>query len=285
MISTMNSNLEIKTVENNFQPKTVAEMTEHISKNCHFTSQQTHALIKQKLESDNSEIQTVEESYRISLICPLTRKRLAKPARGINCTHLECYDLATYIELGFNSFKWTCPVCQKYAPSIELKLDIFLMNIINECNFENIEILKDYTWRNSIKSKDESKNNTEINLYDLTTNYNETIILDDDSSDNSESDDDDDDDDDDAIFMTQISGELKSLSFKNDETLSPEQVEPVTSTLLEKVPSPIIQVEVNIPKSKNVGDTECPTCKRKFKGIRGLNCHLSSKFTTCEIGI
>ena len=235
-------------------------------------------------------------------MCPLTRKRIVKPARGVNCTHLECFDLATYVEMGFKSFKWSCPVCQKYAPSIELKLDIYLMNVFKECgeSTNTIEILKDFTWRDVNANKIERKNEVEINLYDLTEEVNETIVLDDD--DESEKDIENSDSDMD-ILMTQISEDMKSFSVRNKENEESEESdesveneeneetdepnESVSSedepVMPEKEPSPVKAIIAEANKVVDAKDTECPACKRKFKGVRGLNCHLRSKTTTCKI--
>ena len=58
---------------------------------------------------------------RLRLRCPITLERFASaPARGISCTHLQCFDLEAYLvsnyrTRAFNN-RWRCPVC-----SLELR--------------------------------------------------------------------------------------------------------------------------------------------------------------------
>ena len=108
-------------------------------------------MITQKLGSNNSDIQAIDNVYKLSLICPLTRKRINDPARGQNCTHLECYDLEAYVKLGFETFKWNCSICRKYVPLNELKVDSYISNILQKCTDNEVTIGADYKWTTTAK--------------------------------------------------------------------------------------------------------------------------------------
>jgi hypothetical protein len=168
---------------------TTEEKIKHILDNCHFTESETQTLIKKKLSNEDTDIQTDEETYKLTLLCPLTRKRLEQPARGTYCLHLECFDLETYVLLGFTSYKWSCPICSKDVNITQLKVDSYLRRIAKESlnGDYNIEILNDFTWRYPEKKQQVEKKDTimVINICDISGggNCDGTIVLDDDDDD------------------------------------------------------------------------------------------------------
>jgi hypothetical protein len=54
----------------------------------------------------------------ISLRCPLGLARMQTPAKGRNCSHLQCFELHTFLQFhrGKIMVEWTCPVCNKGCP-------------------------------------------------------------------------------------------------------------------------------------------------------------------------
>ena len=48
---------------------------------------------------DDEEIQVETTSRKIKLLCSFTLKRLEVPVRGQWCTHFDCFDLETYLEM------------------------------------------------------------------------------------------------------------------------------------------------------------------------------------------
>ena len=57
----------------------------------------------------------------MSLLCPITFKRMTLPARGIDCVHIQCFDLESYLKCNSEKLVWKCPVCNKIAP-LEVKI-------------------------------------------------------------------------------------------------------------------------------------------------------------------
>lgn len=49
---------------------------------------------------------------KIFLKCPITFKRIALPARGHECKHIQCFDLESYLQLNCERGNWRCPVCK-----------------------------------------------------------------------------------------------------------------------------------------------------------------------------
>ena len=50
--------------------------------------------------------------FKVSLRCPLTFRRIAVPARGHECRHIQCFDLESYLKLNCEKGVWKCPVCK-----------------------------------------------------------------------------------------------------------------------------------------------------------------------------
>ncbi len=87
-------------------------------------------------ELDNFEI--LEDYYKLSLLCPLTKQRLELPARGTNCQHLECFDLRSYLSLTYDSILTNCPICKSYFVKSTLRIDKFVLNILSDMNSKSL---------------------------------------------------------------------------------------------------------------------------------------------------
>jgi hypothetical protein len=76
---------------------------------------------------------------KIPLTCTLSTERLKYPARGIFCTHNQCFDLYNFLVLTSLSTnpRWTCPFCR--LPCFAFKIDCILLAIL-ELNRERKEV-------------------------------------------------------------------------------------------------------------------------------------------------
>jgi hypothetical protein len=63
-------------------------------------------------------------------ICPLSRKIITKPARGVRCDHAECFDLVGYCAFGAKLNVWVCPICHKPTPPEDLRLDPSFLTLV-----------------------------------------------------------------------------------------------------------------------------------------------------------
>lgn len=124
----------------------------------------TRERIIDKLDEDaHSEIATT--SLCVSLACPLGKMRMVTPGRAFSCTHLQCFDIKSYLQM--NEFRptWNCPVCNKHAPFEALVVDGYFKEILASDKLvedENeIQLLPDGSWKVLITSnRDQNRKGT-----------------------------------------------------------------------------------------------------------------------------
>jgi hypothetical protein len=71
-----------------------------------------------------------EAAFIVSLVDPLALKRIEVPTRGKSCSHLQCFDLSTYVEYSCREQYWHCPVCGAAAPFASLVVDAHFATIL-----------------------------------------------------------------------------------------------------------------------------------------------------------
>ncbi|KAK4188058.1 zinc finger MIZ domain-containing protein 2 [Podospora australis] len=133
----------------------------HIMQNVRETGlipeEQTLRTIKQRLAppADDDGLVIEAPDLSIDLACPFSALIWKIPARGASCTHLECFDLETWLKTRpakpvtkclhaqvecdcvktpepSNPDKWRCPVCLGDARPYSLRIDEFLLNVREE---------------------------------------------------------------------------------------------------------------------------------------------------------
>jgi hypothetical protein len=69
---------------------------------------------------------------KVDLICKITYTMIKHPARGVNCTHLDCFNLKYFLQtMEQNSVrKWICPICRKKCN--QFVIDTYLEQILLE---------------------------------------------------------------------------------------------------------------------------------------------------------
>ncbi|KAL0224525.1 hypothetical protein P9112_003915 [Eukaryota sp. TZLM1-RC] len=65
----------------------------------------------------------MEDQSEISLMDPLTFTRITTPARGLHCTHRECFDVFLFLQHSVRLCVWQCSICNKPLPYPELRYD------------------------------------------------------------------------------------------------------------------------------------------------------------------
>ncbi|XP_044575283.1 E3 SUMO-protein ligase PIAS1-like [Cotesia glomerata] len=124
----------------------------------------TREKIIEKLNEDaHSEVATT--SLCVSLACPLGKMRMITPGRAFSCTHLQCFDVRSYLQM--NEFRptWICPVCNKPAPFDSLVVDGYFKEVLASDKLvedENeVQLLPDGSWKVLITSdRDQNKKGT-----------------------------------------------------------------------------------------------------------------------------
>lgn len=123
---------------------------------------ETHARVRQHLSSSGTddELSIVSDNISVDLICPFTCRVFNTPARGVDCAHLECFDLDTYFITkasksgkGVMEYNWRCPICDKDARPQSLIVDNYLVDVRAELERTNqledakaIRIKADGSW-------------------------------------------------------------------------------------------------------------------------------------------
>ncbi|KAH7719726.1 SP-RING zinc finger domain containing protein [Aphelenchoides avenae] len=91
---------------------------------------------------------------QLSLICPITKKRIVDPARGVNCGHLECFDISAYFSKQIDKPFWDCPICQKRLPAEDQRIDELTSYVlrIELDSVRNVEVYADGSHRRVMSS-------------------------------------------------------------------------------------------------------------------------------------
>ena len=91
--------------------------------------------------NNNDTLSTLLEKINLMDLYTET-ERIRLPARGINCWHLNVFDLRTFLLLNRKTNKYQCPYCKRY--SINLYIDGIILDFLrNKNNFDVEEILMD----------------------------------------------------------------------------------------------------------------------------------------------
>lgn len=65
----------------------------------------------------------VATSSILSLKCPLSTLRIDVPCRSTICSHNQCFDASSFLQLQEQAPTWTCPVCNKMISFEALEVD------------------------------------------------------------------------------------------------------------------------------------------------------------------
>uniref|UniRef100_A0A1B6C1A5 SP-RING-type domain-containing protein n=1 Tax=Clastoptera arizonana TaxID=38151 RepID=A0A1B6C1A5_9HEMI len=119
----------------------------------------TTGLIKEKLAEDaDNEIATT--SLRVSLMCPLGKVRMTTPCRPTTCSHLQCFDASSFLQMNERKPTWICPVCDKPALFDNLIIDGYFQDVLQcgrlSTDHNEIQLNQDGSW-STLAIKKESK--------------------------------------------------------------------------------------------------------------------------------
>lgn len=62
--------------------------------------------------SENADQHQSPQVVQISLKCRIRNNRIRFPARGMDCKHIQCFDLENYLMLNCERGSWRCPECE-----------------------------------------------------------------------------------------------------------------------------------------------------------------------------
>ncbi|XP_077548753.1 E3 SUMO-protein ligase PIAS1-like isoform X1 [Haemaphysalis longicornis] len=101
----------------------------------------------------------VVEALQVSLVCPLSRRRMKVPCRGVHCRHVQCFDAYTYLTCNKNTLKrcWFCPVCELELPVEDMRVDLFTLDFLDKAeeHCDDVTLFADGHWENVAAGKDD----------------------------------------------------------------------------------------------------------------------------------
>ena len=88
----------------------------------------------------------------VSLKCPLSLSRIIHPGRGVNCKHINCFNIETFINMyrynNSSSNSWQCPHCPNIIKMKDLLYDRYFAGILEETEGYNfVEINNDGSYK------------------------------------------------------------------------------------------------------------------------------------------
>lgn len=129
------------------QKYTSEDLLGRLEEKPHIKEDDTVSEIKKKLQDDQADDGIAAATLQFSLLCPLSRLRIKLPCRASTCTHLQCFDAATYLKLNECKPKWSCPVCYQPALYKNLVIDGYFKKVIDDnIDADKIELKPDGTW-------------------------------------------------------------------------------------------------------------------------------------------
>ncbi|KAI9865014.1 MAG: SUMO ligase siz1 [Vezdaea acicularis] len=108
----------------------------------------TKDTVVQGMLSKAQDADIVATSTIMSLKCPLSTVRMELACRSTLCSHNQCFDGKSFLQLQEQAPTWTCPVCNKVISFEALALDLYVGEILNATpsTVEQVTIEPNGTW-------------------------------------------------------------------------------------------------------------------------------------------
>ncbi|EFR03308.1 E3 SUMO-protein ligase pli1 [Nannizzia gypsea CBS 118893] len=92
----------------------------------------------------------VTTSAVMSLKCPLSTLRISVPCRTSLCTHNQCFDATSFLQLQEQAPTWSCPICYKATSFEALQVDQYVDNILRATpqSVDQVTIEQNGEWSN-----------------------------------------------------------------------------------------------------------------------------------------
>ncbi|TID15850.1 DNA-binding SAP [Venturia nashicola] len=96
----------------------------------------------------NSDEDIVATSSIMSLKDPISYTRIAIPIRSTACTHNQCFDASSFLQLQEQAPLWKCPVCDKALQFEHLAVDQYVQEILanTSSSVDQVNIEPDAAW-------------------------------------------------------------------------------------------------------------------------------------------
>lgn len=104
--------------------------------------------VVREMISKSEDAEIVATSSIMSLKCPLSTLRIDVPCRSSVCSHNQCFDASSFLQLQEQAPTWTCPVCNKGAAYEHLQVDQYVADILKSTlkSVDQVTIEPNGTW-------------------------------------------------------------------------------------------------------------------------------------------
>jgi E3 SUMO-protein ligase PIAS1 len=104
--------------------------------------------VLREMQNRANDSDIVATSSVMSLKCPLSTLRIQVPCRSIVCTHNQCFDASSFLELQKQAPTWTCPVCSKATSFESLQVDQYVDDILQSTSpdIDQVTVEPDGVW-------------------------------------------------------------------------------------------------------------------------------------------
>ncbi|KAL9075095.1 MAG: hypothetical protein Q9161_001780 [Pseudevernia consocians] len=104
--------------------------------------------VVREMISKSEDAEIVATSSIMSLKCPLSTLRIDVPCRSSVCSHNQCFDASSFLQLQEQAPTWTCPVCNKAAAYEHLQVDQYVADILESTrkSVDQVTIEPNGTW-------------------------------------------------------------------------------------------------------------------------------------------
>ncbi|EZG43172.1 MIZ/SP-ring zinc finger protein [Gregarina niphandrodes] len=96
----------------------------------------------------DDELDIIDFARNVKLTCPSTMLKIDEPARGINCLHVQCFELEYYVHSQnavHQAQRWRCPICKLPCRPEDIIIDSWLQDILHQTSETDklIEVYED----------------------------------------------------------------------------------------------------------------------------------------------
>ncbi|KAI9714852.1 MAG: SUMO ligase siz1 [Bogoriella megaspora] len=88
----------------------------------------------------------VATSSVMSLKDPVSYLRIQTPCRSSVCTHNQCFDVESFLQLQEQAPTWTCPICNKIVSFEALSVDQYVQDILQSTSSDQVTIEPNGSW-------------------------------------------------------------------------------------------------------------------------------------------
>ncbi|USP78704.1 uncharacterized protein yc1106_05978 [Curvularia clavata] len=121
----------------------VEELTERIKRRNVITRESVLNEMMKKANDPDIEV----GSSVMSLKDPISTLRIVTPCRSTVCTHNQCFDADSFLQLQEQAPTWTCPICNKTVSFEALAVDQYVQDILSKArNIDQVTIQPNGEW-------------------------------------------------------------------------------------------------------------------------------------------